>query len=738
MLGFSAYVLDKDLKVPSRTSKNLYCVITDSNNKVVKSKLVRLTDGFANNVISIDSSFTSGNYTFKAYTNWMKNFDEPNAFVELFRVIDPELENTVEKPVIEDSLDAQFLPEGGYLVTSVQTVVGVIIKNLQGFGVSNIEGKVYDTKNELKTTFRTNRMGIGRFLLIPDINERYIVKINHLNKAYQFQLTDVKPKGISINVNNTRNSLALSFRTNESTLKDIKGKLFKMTIHNGNEGNGFVFRFNKKQIVKIIDHKLLFSGTNIITLFDEENRPILERLFFNYKGVNLITTDNPISIARRDSTYITIPLTNFVNESNKYSNISISVLPEKTKSYQRHHNIVSHTYLQPYLKGYIENAQYYFANVDFKIKYDLDNLLITQGWSSYKWDNIFDYNITDDYAFEDGIELRAFQQDSRQSDFILYPLKYSNGVLLNLTEDQNRFVVSNLYPTGDERLNIGALNRKGKAKDNPKLYLQFFPSNISDYHVNHYILNPRSSDLTQNLSESIFTQVDLNKTQILEEVVVEASARLTKIKNLESKAFIEVDVFDDKKRAMHLSLARYINNYVPSFIANERGGTFNIKRRFSRTLTTNNQSPIVYLDDVLMSSLDYFYAFDMSTVDYVTVNKDGLGEGFLGANGVIKIYTSLDYSNKRDGNFLKQFEFPLTFSKDKKFYAPKYVVYNDSFFNQYGVIDWIPRCSIDEKGNLNFKVYNPANNNMKFFVEGITSQGNFISETIVLKLNDDN
>ncbi len=88
MIGFSGYVFDKDLKVPSTLTKNLYCVITDNNNKVIKSKMVKVNNGFTNNVFKIDSLFTSGNYTFKAYTNWMKNFDEPNAFVESFRVID--------------------------------------------------------------------------------------------------------------------------------------------------------------------------------------------------------------------------------------------------------------------------------------------------------------------------------------------------------------------------------------------------------------------------------------------------------------------------------------------------------------------------------------------------------------------------------------------------------------------------------------------------------------------------
>lgn len=97
MIGFSGYVLDKDLKVPSKSTKNLYCVITDARNKVIKSKLVRVNNGFTKNVFTVDSLFSSGHYTFTAYTNWMKNFDEPNAFVEEFVVIDTEEESSIKK-----------------------------------------------------------------------------------------------------------------------------------------------------------------------------------------------------------------------------------------------------------------------------------------------------------------------------------------------------------------------------------------------------------------------------------------------------------------------------------------------------------------------------------------------------------------------------------------------------------------------------------------------------------------
>ena len=738
MIGFSGYVFDKDLKVPSTLTKNLYCVITDNNNKVIKSKMVKVNNGFTNNVFKIDSLFTSGNYTFKAYTNWMKNFDEPNAFVESFRVIDSEVESTIKKTVTENILDAQFLPEGGYFVASVKTTVGVIIKDIEGFGISNVEGNVYDSNNKFITKFKTNSLGIGRFLFNPDINQTYVVRINHLNKPFEFNIDTIKPKGISIHVNNSISKLGIAFKTNERTLKDIKGKLFKLIIHNGKEAKGIDVAFNEIDLIKMVDHEELFPGMNIFTLFDENNRPVLERMFFNYKGVNLMSSGTVNYTRLKDSTRISLPFMKLADSTVKKSNISISVLPEETKSYQRHHNIISYTYLQPYVKGSIENAQYYFTNVDSKKKYDLDNLLITQGWSSYNWEDIFNNEITDNFVFEDGIELKANQNNKRQSDFILYPLKSNNGLVLNLTEDENSFVVSNLYPEGDEKLGLGTLNRKGKVK-NFNLEMQFSPSKIPDYNNQFDVLHTSQSTIAKAMPKAQFTLFDIKDTEILDEVIIETTERERKIEKFAGDPFGKVDVFDDRKRSMRLNLASYVNYYLPGYVAYESGGgSVSITNRVPTSLIDTIQSPIVYLDDVFMPSLDFFYGFDMSIVDYITVNRRGLGEGFLGANGVIRIYTSLDFVKKRQSSAFTQFEFSLTFSENKKFYAPKYKTYNDDFFKEYGVIDWIPNCKIDDTGHLNFTVYNPGNNNIKLFIEGVTDKGDFVSEIKVLNMNANN
>lgn len=732
-IGFSAYVLDKDFKIPSNIAKNLYCVITNSNNEVVKSKLVKVTNGFASNIFKIDSVFTSGNYTFKAYTNWMRNFDEPNGFTESFRVIDPETKITNEK-MANTTLDVQFLPEGGHFVDMVRCNVGIVVKNAEGFGVPNITGELFDDNNKSVLAFKTNAFGIGRFQLLPDFSRKYIAKIKYLNKTFEFKIDDIKPKGISINVNSVSKVVAVEFKTNKNTLADIKGKLFMLNIHNGKQQRGIVITFDKERVVKTIKMEELFSGINIFTLFDENKKPVLERMIFNYNGLNIANVGTPTRTKFNDSIRVKVPLKNFSNTAAKSCNISISVLPEYTKSYTRHHNIISYTHLQPYVKGYIENATYYFTDIDVRKKYDLDNLLITQGWSSYDWNNIFNNTVKDNYVFEDGIVLKARQNNKNQRDFVVYPLKHNKRLTVNLPKDEANFTVTNLYPETDEKLGVATLNRKDKLRI-PDLFVQFYPSTIPTYYNKLKALQTKVFTFDKITPVSYFENLDLDDLQVLEEVTIKGEKRKEKINRLQRNQFARVDIFDDSKRRMNLTFTGYVNNYIPEYTAYEGGGTIDIFRTVSTSLRTETQRPLIYLDDMLLGDFNFLYGFDMSTIDYVSVNDTGVGEGFQGANGVIKIYTSLDFGKNSNNNSFKQFAFPLAFAESKKFYTPKYKVYGDAFFNDYAVIDWIPNCTIDNAGNLNFTIYN-TNTNVKLFIEGINDKGDFLSGVKVLNTSN--
>ena len=477
-IGFTAYVLDKTDKKLSLLTTNLYVSIEDENNNIIKNKLIRIDNGIGSNTFALDSTFNSGYYNIKAYTNWMRNFNEHNYHIEAVRVIDPETENYIEKTLVDNTIDAQFLPESGHLLNGVLNKVGVVIKDSQGFGVPNTKGEVLGKDNNLLTTFTTNELGIGSFSLMADVNDNYNVKINHANEDFNFLIGhSVKKNGVILSVNQLKNKLFASVITNKETLDIIKNKRYTLMIHNGNGYEVFDTYFTDDTIInKVIEYSSIPTGTNILTLFNENELPVAERLFFNYEGVDIIKTNRVSASDYVDSLRVKLNFKSINPEV--FNNISISVLPQETASYKRQHNILSQTMLQPYIKGIIENGSYYFDNIDEKKRFDLDNLLVTQGWSSYDWNTLF---LPDDfpYSFEQGIELKANVNNQKYLNNI-YLLHHSGDdpPQYKQTSDGNRSIIfDSTFPIDSNEIYISRINTDGNLKP-AQLYLQTFPNKI--------------------------------------------------------------------------------------------------------------------------------------------------------------------------------------------------------------------------------------------------------------------
>ena len=102
-----------------------YYLFLNHDFKYVKSSFI--VEIVSVNLFEVDSSFSSGTYNIKAYTNWMLNFNEKNYYSESIQIID--LENNVKKSTAldEEDIDAQFLPESGHLLHNVTNVVGVMV-----------------------------------------------------------------------------------------------------------------------------------------------------------------------------------------------------------------------------------------------------------------------------------------------------------------------------------------------------------------------------------------------------------------------------------------------------------------------------------------------------------------------------------------------------------------------------------------------------------------------------------
>ena len=728
-IGFTSYVLNKKNKKPSKISTNLYCVITDGNDNVIKKKLLHVIEGTTNNVFEIDSTFTGGTYKFKTYTNWMLNFKQQNYHIQTIKVLDPNKQENYQKEVATTQIDAQFLPEGGHILNNVINTIGVVLKDEKGFGIPNLSGKVLDENNKTITTFKVNKLGIGRFSLLAKANKNYRIVIPYNNNLKTFYFKNkIDLFGVNLKLKEINNKVIISLITNNETLKNIKNSKYTLISQNGKniETKEFLFRDSKIVSSKIKLNNLP-TGLNIFTLFDNKNQPISERLFFNYFGLNLKKSATISASNKADSITLNLKYSNLL--PSEYNNISVSILPVSTLSYSKDSNLVSQTLVQPYIKGTIEKGSHYFNNITKERKYDLDNLLITQGWSSYNWNEIFNYELNSfSFNFEQGVSIKENTTDKKESLYLLHGIRNKDAEYIKLKKGENTFKSLNFFPVGDESLNISKVTSSGKLYK-PGLYVQFFPSQLPKLNEKESFLNIKEDSYTSENKANKFIYSKIDKVQQLDPITVKANKRRTRLEAIKrGYTFGGRVLILDNSNYNTLTLAQYLS--VNGVIAYDNFNTASLEVSFGASTTfSGNANALFFLNDMPINDPTFFYQYPLDIVDYIVINRDGIGEGMRGANGVIRIYTD-PLKNKSNYNrkSVRKFEFPLTFSESKKFYVPKYNDYTNSFFKEFGVIDWLPRNSIDNNGNVKLKFENKDFDAVKLFIEGITSEGEFILE----------
>ncbi len=728
-IGYKAYVLDKDTKKRSLETKNLYCTVLDDQKKVIKKQLIKIENGTGSGLIKVDSLFTTGTYNFKSYTNWMRNFEEPNYFEQSLTIIDPEETAEIKAEEKKLKVDAQFLPESGHALIGINSIFGVIIKDEEGFGFPFLEGTVEDTNGKMVASFTTNSFGIGRFALLPKEGMNYHATFTINNENFKIPIDYIERQGITCTLQDLRDKLGLIFNA-KLNVPSQREQTYMLTVHNGDSIKAVDISFTQApQAIKVFPKTDLYPGINVFTLFDSAGTPILERLYFNHEDIAIHEATEPEIQFVSDSVEVTFSVKGI--DPKYYNTLSVSVLPQATETYKAHHNLPSYTLLNPYVKGPIENASYYFTNRTPRKAYELDNLLITQGWSSYQWNTVRTAPPTYLHDFEKGITYIVTLNDRNSNEFFISPTANNDSDFVTVGEEQKIFSKDNFFPINDETLGVAEVGKNGQWSQ-PKIFVQYKPTFIPPLTINEVsVLDNKKSQLlkeTENPAESFegFYQV-----QMLDEVLLLEESKGKRIEKLKNSTVGNVDVFEEDDWRRNMLLSTYLSSR--GYAVDETNGVFAIVARNPNSL--NNATPAIFLDGVLLTDFSLLYRFYMDAVDYIEINMSGVGGGIRGGGGIIKIVTDPLRARRNEGGLsLTNYDIPLTFSSDKRFYNPMYNTYNGTFFNTYGALDWHPNVVIDTKGKGTFRFFNYGIPTIKLFIEGMVNDDEFVSDSKEVKL----
>lgn len=386
ILWFKTYCVDGSNNKPLGLSKVAYVELIDDNHNAVVQSMIGLKNGTGSGSLYLPFSLNSGHYVIRSYTNWMKNFDSRFFFESRVDIINP------HKPAIDTKsspaeYEVHFFPEGGHLVQGVINKVAFKATGVDGNGVA-CTGAVVTSHGDTAAKINTLKFGMGSFRLNPKAGEIYkaVVKIDGqtLTKA----LPQIYQSGYVLKVVDEGKRLNVSIQNSDS----LSTKPVYILVHN----NFAIKQADEIHLVNgssniSIEKSKLDDGISYITLFDEQRKPICERLIFNRPAGKLLVRTQADKEAYKTRKKVTLNLS-VSNENNAptASDLSVSVFRADDLQNKKPDHINGYLWLRASLKGHIESPDYYLDNTGEEANEALDNLLISQGWTQFDWNSASD------------------------------------------------------------------------------------------------------------------------------------------------------------------------------------------------------------------------------------------------------------------------------------------------------------------------------------------------------------
>lgn len=375
-IWFKGYLVSE--YAPSIKSTTLYVEFLNNQGGIISRKVLPVYQGSTQGQFDLPDTLQSGSYQLRAYTPLMLN--QPGFWYSSRITVFGKTSIQNQNHLPQQTTLLQFFPEGGNLIKGL--VNNVAFKATDPYGLPvKVTGRIMNAKNELICPLNSIHDGMGTFTLIPLADEAYFVELDGV-PGTKYDLPVATTKGIALNVRQSRRGV-------ECTITQLRGDdNFRAAYMIGQMQNNVVFRvdFNnaKDQFSTIFKTDELLSGILQITLFNKYGMPLAERLSFvnnkEYMMAGELIADT-LNISERKRNHFSLQIPDTVIGS-----FSVSVTDaDFEESPHRQQNMYSSLLLTNDIRGYVHNPAYYFTGPADSAKRALDLVMMTNGWTRFKW-----------------------------------------------------------------------------------------------------------------------------------------------------------------------------------------------------------------------------------------------------------------------------------------------------------------------------------------------------------------
>lgn len=386
-IWFRIYNVDASSHKASSISKVAYVEILNNEGRAVLQAKIGLNDnnGNGNGSFLLPAHLATGSYLLRAYTNWMKNFDEGYYFQQAINIVNASKRPNWQSLEKAETFNVHFFPEGGNLVNGITSRVAYHVTDQYGKGL-DASGFVVGAQHDTLAAFRSFKFGMGSFSLTPEAGKEYKAEIILNNgKKIVAAIPKAFAQGTVMNVSEVGGQLKITVQSTDAK------KMFYLLAHTRNElrlalaqntaGGKAEWMINKDQ---------LGEGISNLTIFDESRKPLCERLYFKkpVSKLNIDVKSDKAEYATRSKVSLDLSARGTDGQF-ATSDLSMSVFLVDSLQPADINTIDSYLWLASDLAGPIESPSYYFSNVpQEEWSTAVENLMLTHGWRRFRWEDV--------------------------------------------------------------------------------------------------------------------------------------------------------------------------------------------------------------------------------------------------------------------------------------------------------------------------------------------------------------
>lgn len=724
-LWFSLFCVDGTFHRPLDVSKVAYIELLDKDQKAVVQAKVALDSSRGAGSVYLPTALFTGNYTIRAYTQWMKEtsreylFEKPITIVNSFRKLG--------LPLPSDSLayDAQFFPEGGHLVNGLPANVAFkVVDKKTGRGI-DCRGALIGSANDTVVRFSSLKFGMGTFAFTPSGSTRYrVALIDSQGRSFTQVLPTIDETGYTMQVTEpSAGQLRITVYTNRPAASTVY--LIGHTRQVVKVAEGQPVLGNKAEFV--VAKSKLDDGISHLTLFDAAGQPVCERLVGKRPKPSLTLQIKPSKdqYATRDNVLLDLAAST-PSGSPVMANASVSVFKIDSLQADEGLTLPDYLWLTADLRGTVESPGYYLNQTSPEADVALDNLLLTQGWRRFRWENVLQPNTADAMPAP---EHRGHLVLGRVTDALTgAPAKdvptylAIPGKSIRLYSSRSdakglvRFELVNFYGTNDLVLQTGA----GDSLHRVEI--------LNPYTETAASIRPPVLDMSNTVSESVQAR---SLAMQVQNSYFDAYANPATASVIDSTTFYgkpDERYFLDTYTRFTV-MEEVLSEYVPGVLVRRQNGHFKLIVSNMSYRKPFDNDPLILLDGVPVYDVDRLMAFSplkIKSLDVVT-KRYLLGYGTL--SGIISFKT---YKADLAGFQLDPHAVVLEYDglqARRDFYAPSYATPEQSasrLADFRSLLYWNPNVTSNQQGKINLSFYtSDQEGRYLIVVHALTPDGRF-------------